>query len=163
MILPIFRPAIEQDILPCFHIESIAYDASEAATIEKITLRINQYPQGFLVAELGGEIIGFINSGCAHEVAMSDESFKELIGHDPLASNVVIMSVVIEPKYQGKGYSSLLMQGFINKMKGDNKSSIHLMCKEQYVDLYKKMGYSYVKRSDSNYGGVSWHEMVIML
>ena len=53
--------------------------------------------------ELDGKVVGFINSGCAHEVVMSDEAFKELVGHDPDAPNVVIMSVVLDPAYQGKG------------------------------------------------------------
>lgn len=46
--------------------------------------------------ELSGQVIGFTNSGCAYEVVMSDEAFKELVGHDPAAPNVVIMSVVID-------------------------------------------------------------------
>lgn len=163
MTSPYFRLATISDIDRCFQIESIAYEGDEAATREKIATRIAQYPEGFLVMELNGNIIGFINSGCAHEVVMSDEAFKELIGHDSSAPNVVIMSVVLDPAYQGKGYATSLMQQFIEKMNDMGKTTIHLMCKERHVGLYEHFGYCYVKPSPSDHGGMSWHEMVMTL
>jgi GNAT superfamily N-acetyltransferase len=163
MTAPTFRTATSADTDRCFEIEISAYEGDEAATREKIATRIAQYPEGFLIMELGGEIIGFINSGCAFEVVMSDEAFKELIGHDPAAPNVVIMSVVIDPAQQGKGYSTLLMRTFIERMSGLGKRTIHLMCKDRHVPLYERFGYRYVKPSASDHGGMAWHEMVMEL
>lgn len=160
---PVFRTATLDDVDACYTIEIESYEGDEAATKEKIATRVQQYPDGFLCMELAGEVVGFINSGCAWEVVMSDEEFKELIGHDPQAPNVVIMSVVVHPKYQGKGYSSLLMKRFINDMKEMNKKTIHLMCKERHIDLYKHFGYQYIKPSESDHGGMTWHEMVMKL
>lgn len=158
-----FRPATSRDADRCFDIESTAYEGDEAATLTKIRKRIAEYPEGFLVMECDGQIIGFINSGCAHEVAMSDEAFKELVGHDPAATNVVIMSVVIDPAYQGRGYASVMMQTFVQQMRDAGKKAIHLMCKQRHVELYAKQGYRYVKPSASDHGGMSWHEMVMDL
>lgn len=157
-----FRQAVPNDADRCFEIESSAYEGDEAATLPKIRKRIADYPQGFLVMELEGRVIGFINSGCAHEVVMSDEAFKELIGHDPVASNVVIMSVVIDPVYQGRGYATVMMRTFIEQMRQLGKRSIHLMCKKRHVDLYSRQGFRYVKPSSSDHGGMSWHEMVMV-
>lgn len=156
-----FRNARLADAPRCFQIESCAYEGDEAATLEKITTRIAQYPQGFLILEDAGQVIGFINSGCAQNVVMSDEAFKELVGHYPEAPNVVIMSVVLDPAQQGKGYSTLLMREFVKRMQGLGKESIHLMCKERHVQLYERMGYRYVKPSPSDHGGMAWHEMVM--
>lgn len=158
-----FRQAVPRDADRCFEIESAAYEGEEAATLPKICTRIADYPQGFLVMECSEKIIGFINSGCAHEVVMSDEAFKELIGHDPAAPNVVIMSVVIDPAYQGRGYASVMMKTFVQQMCQAGKQTIHLMCKQRHVDLYAKQGYRYVKPSSSDHGGMSWHEMVMDL
>ncbi|WP_338523819.1 GNAT family N-acetyltransferase [Pseudomonas batumici] len=158
-----FRNAVPSDAAPCFQIESDAYEGDEAATLEKISTRIAQYPQGFLILEDAGKIIGFINSGCAHEVVMSDEAFKELVGHSAEAPNVVIMSVVIAPGRQGKGYSTRMMAEFVQRMRVQGKRSIHLMCKEQHVELYRRMGYDYVRPSPSDHGGMAWHEMVMDL
>lgn len=163
MTISAFRLATISDVDRCFQIETTAYEGDEAATREKIATRITHYPEGFLVIELAGQIIGFINSGCAHEVVMSDEAFKELIGHDSVAPNIVIMSVVLDPAYQGKGYATDLMQEFIRRMKDMQKETIHLMCKERHITLYEHFGYRYVKPSPSDHGGMSWHEMVMKL
>ena len=53
-----------------------------------------------------GEVAGFVNSGAAFDVQMSDEAFKELIGHDPAGPNVVIMSVVVHPDTRGRVWPS---------------------------------------------------------
>ncbi|MFV3369325.1 GNAT family N-acetyltransferase [Pseudomonas sp. NY15435] len=163
MTAPTFRTATSADTDRCFDIEITAYEGDEAATREKIATRIAQYPEGFLIMELSGEIIGFINSGCAFDVVMSDEAFKELIGHDPAAPNVVIMSVVIDPAQQGRGFASVLMRTFIERMTRLGKRTIHLMCKDRHVPLYERMGYRYVKPSASDHGGMAWHEMVMEL
>ena len=160
---PQFRTPTVADAERCYAIEIGAYEGDEAATLEKIRTRIAQYPQGFLILQNAGEIVGFINSGCAHEVVMSDEDFKELIGHDPAAPNVVIMSVVVDSVHQGKGYAKRLMDEFIARMKASGKQTIHLMCKQQHVALYQKMGYQYVKPSPSDHGGMAWHEMGMAL
>lgn len=158
-----FREAALSDAPRCYQIETSAYEGDEAATLEKITTRIAQYPEGFLIMEEAGKVIGFINSGCVFEVVMSDEAFKELVGHSPQAPNVVIMSVVIDPARQGKGYAPRMMKAFIQRMKALGKQSIHLMCKERHVALYERMGYRYVQPSASDHGGMAWHEMVMEL
>ncbi|MDR5758747.1 GNAT family N-acetyltransferase [Caballeronia sp. LZ035] len=160
---PSFRQATPTDIDRCYEIETSAYEGDEAATREKIATRIGQYPQGFIVMEQDGRVIGFINGGCAHDVVMSDEAFKELIGHDPAAPNVVIMSVVIDPACQGHGHASLMMRTFVAHMTAMGKKTIHLMCKDRHVALYERLGYRYVRPSSSDHGGMAWHEMVMTL
>ncbi|BCD89251.1 N-acetyltransferase [Pseudomonas solani] len=163
MSTPSFRNATLSDTDRCYQIEISAYEGDEAATREKIETRIAQYPEGFLILEQDGEVVGFINSGCAQEVVMSDDAFKELVGHDAAAPNVVIMSVVVDPSHQGKGFSTLLMRTFVQRMREMGKATIHLMCKERHIELYRRMGYAYVRPSPSDHGGMAWHEMVMTL
>ena len=158
-----FRNATPADANRCFDIETSAYDGDEAATLKKISKRIAEYPQGFLILEIDDGIAGFVNSGCAHEVEMSDEDFKDLVGHDPAAPNVVIMSVVVDPAFQGKGLSTALMSEFVRRMTDARKETIHLMCKAHHVPLYEKFGYRYTRPSASDHGGAAWHEMVMEL
>jgi GNAT superfamily N-acetyltransferase len=42
------------------------------------------------------------------------------------------MSVVVHPDYQGQGLAKRLMAEFIERMRGMDKATIHLMCKEAY-------------------------------
>ena len=158
-----FRNAQPADAGRCFEIETSAYEGDEAATHAKISKRIETYPEGFLILEVGRKVVGFINCGCAHEVEMSDEDFKELIGDDPDAPNVVIMSVVVDPAEQGKGHSRALMDEFVGRMRRMDKATIHLMCKEHHVPLYEKLGYGYLRPSTSDHGGMAWHEMSMKL
>lgn len=159
----IFRAVSPRDLDRCYAIEREAYEGDEAATREKIATRIQQYPEGFLCAELDGELIGFINAGCAWNVVMSDEAFKELVGHDAAAPNVVIMSVVIDPAYQGNGYAGLLMRAFIRAMQDRGKQTLHLMCKTHHIAFYQKCGYAYIAPSASDHGGMAWHDMRMAL
>lgn len=158
-----FRNASPLDARRCFNLETLAYNGDEAATLDKISKRIAVYPEGFLILEVDSKIIGFINSGCAYNVEMSDDDFKGLVGHDPSAPNVVILSVVVDPEYQGKGMAKALMSEFVRRMAEADKATIHLMCKEHYVPLYEKLGYRYVQPSASVLFGVQWHEMMMNL
>lgn len=158
-----FRNARLADANRCFEIETSAFEGDEAATLEKIAKRIEVYPEGFLILEDDGQIVGFINSGCAETVELSDEAFKDLTGHDPEALNVVILSVVVEPRHQGKGHSRALMTEFVQRMRAMGKTTIHLICKEHHVPLYEGFGYQYQRPSASDHGGKSWHDMSMTL
>jgi len=159
----IIRSAKVSDLDRCFEIEKDAYAGEEAATKEKILKRIQTYPEGFIVLENEKEIIGFINSGATHKVELSDEEFKELIGHDPDGKHIVIMSVVIHPNYQGKSFTSLLMRNFINAMQAMGKTEIYLICQTELINMYAKYGFIHLGESDSDHGGLSWHEMSLTL
>ena len=159
----IIRNAVPLDLDRCHEIESISYSGDEAASKEKILKRIETYPQGFIILEKENQVLGFINSGAAHEVNLSDEDFKELTGHDPDGEHIVIMSVVVHPDHQKKGYASQLMRDFISRMKKLGKSSIYLICQTGLIDMYSKFGFSYLGLSDSEHGGLSWHEMSLDL
>lgn len=153
----------EDDLDRCYEIETLSYEGDEAASKEKILKRIQTYPQGFVVLEANGVIAGFINCGACHEVELSDEEFKELIGHDSSGKHIVIMSVVVHPDFQSKGYAGLLMEYFINKMRNLKKEQIHLICQTNLVQMYAKYGFKYICESDSDHGGLSWHEMILDL
>ena len=157
------RTVEEQDLDRCYEIESVSYSVDEAATIDKILKRIKTYPEGFIVLENDSEIIGFINSGAAHEVELSDEEFKELVGHDPEGKYIVILSVVVHPDYQGKGMASKLMNSFIDRMKVLGKSEIHLICQTELINMYARYGFVDLGASNSDHGGLSWNEMSLTL
>lgn len=146
------REVIADDLDRCFEIETESYAGDEAATKEKILTRIKGYPEGFIVLENQDEIIGFINSGAAHNVELSDEEFKELIGHDSTGKFIVIMSVVVHPKYQGKNMANTLMKQFIKRMKALDKKEIYLICQTELINMYAKHGFIHLGESDSSHG-----------
>ena len=157
------REVTESDLERCFEIENTAYAGEEAATKEKILCRIKRYPTGFIVLENQDEIIGFINCGATHKVVLSDEAFKELVGHSPEGKYIVVMSVVVDPKYQGQGMANRLLVEFIKRMKALHKSEIYLICQTELIPLYAKQGFILLGESDSSHGGLKWHEMSLLL
>lgn len=157
------RTVTKQDLDRCFEIESVSYTGDEAATRDKIQKRIKSYPEGFIVLENDREVIGFINSGATKVVELSDEAFKELIGHDSEGEHIVILSVVVHPDYQGKGIASRLMINFIDRMKALGKSDIYLICQTELIEMYAKYGFVSLGVSDSDHGGMSWNEMSLCL
>ena len=68
--------------------------------------------------------------------------------------------MVVHPDFQGLGLSRHLLQAFIARMRELGKARIHLMCKERHVPLYQRFGFVYIKASESDHGGMAWHEMV---
>jgi len=157
------RTVMKADLDRCYEIESLAYPQSEAASKANILKRLIKFPEGFLVLKNEKEIMGFINSGATNKVVLSDERFKELVGHDKNGKHIVIMSVVLHPDYQKKGYSSLLMKAFIQNMKALKKEEIYFICKEELLPLYEKFGYQNLGLSSSSHGGASWFEMSLSL
>jgi ribosomal protein S18 acetylase RimI-like enzyme len=151
------------DLTRCYEIESTAYEGDEAATRAKIQKRIATYPQGFMVIEIDGLITGFINSGSTDHIQMADEDFKELIGHTPDGRHNVILSVAVHPDYQGQGLCSILMANYVLRMHRLKKESIHLMCRQRHIGLYEKLGFKYLRKSESSHGKLTWHEMVLRL
>ena len=157
------REASISDLDRCYEIESTAYAGDEAATREKIESRISVYPEGFLVLEMNGEVAGLINSGATDNVQLSDEAFKELVGHDPQGKKIVVMSVAVHPQFQKKGLAGKLIKAFIEKMKAMEKAEIYLICQTGLIDMYASYGFEYIGVSDSDHGGLNWHEMSLSL
>jgi len=155
----IIRTLNEKDVVPCFHIETLCFETSEAASLEKIQIRQQQYPDGFLVAEYNGTVIGMINSGATDKPDLADEEFKDMVGHDPDGKNLVVFSLAVDPDFQNKGVSQHLMQAFLNRAKILDKRSILLLCKSDLVPYYEKFGFKNCGESQSNHGGFRWREM----
>jgi ribosomal protein S18 acetylase RimI-like enzyme len=157
------RNAVAGDARRCHEIEQAAFAGPEAAPLARIAARIAHYPEGFRVCERAGRLIGFINSGCADVVDMSDDAFKALVGHDPAAPNVVILSVAVDPAFQGQGVARAMMTDFVARMRALGKREIHLICKTHHIAFYERLGYRYNRLSTSAHGGGTWHEMALAL
>jgi len=158
-----FRHPTPSDLDRCYEIETTSYAGDEAASREKILKRIETYPQGFLLLENEREIIGFINSGATDNIQLSDEAFKELVGHDANGKTIVIMSVVTHPDYQKQGMAGQLIKRFISDMKSMDKSNVFLICQVELISMYAKYGFVDLGESESSHGGLDWHEMLLKL
>jgi ribosomal protein S18 acetylase RimI-like enzyme len=155
------RNVTAHDLDACFNVESQCFLLSEAASREKIKKRIKVFPQGFLVAELNGNVIAHINSGSTDNEDITDEAFKELVGHDNNGQNIVIFSLAVLPNFQKKGIARQLMARFVEQSRKLKKKKIMLICKSELIGYYQNYGFSYTGESASTHGGFKWHEMYL--
>ncbi len=159
----IIRKVSKTDLEPCLAVETACFEASEAADRESIGIRIAGYPEGFLVAEKDGSVIGMVNSGSIEKDDITDEAFKKLIGHVEGGKNIVIFSMAVHPDFQGLGLSRKLMGAFVATSRELGKKNVLLLCKDYHIDYYKGLGFDYGGISKSRHGGFDWHEMVMGL
>ena len=159
----IFRSVTPSDIQRCFQIETQCFEPSEAATLKKIETRVYVYPEGFIIAELDGKIVGLINSGATDQLDLANEDFKDMTGHHPEGKSVAIFSVAIALDVQRKGVAHKMINTFIEKMKAAGKISILLICKDHLIGFYEKFGFKNLGKSNSTHGGVEWYEMELKL
>src|SRR5215210_4341799 len=93
----IIRHVLPKDLEGCFIVETAGFPPEEAAPRETIRLRMNVFPEGFLVAELDGKVVGILNSAATNKDDISDEELKQLTGHDPAGKNMVIFALAVLP------------------------------------------------------------------
>lgn len=157
------RQVTLDDLNICHKIESTCFLPSEAAPRESIEKRISMFPEGFLVAEYEGNIVGQINSGATNKEDITDEEFKKLIGHDSDGKNIVVFSLAVLPDYQKKGIAGQLMVRFVENSRNSGRGKVLLICKSDLVHYYSNLGFSYGGVSASRHGGFEWHEMAMPL
>lgn len=159
-----FRRVDPRDISHCIALEQRCFPSEEAASPERVRLRAETFPEGFLVAEdTSGEIVGLIMSGATSKDDISDEALKELVGHDPAGAHAVVFSVAVAPELQGRGLGSLLLERFADEARGAGRQSVLLLCKAPLVPWYNRQGYRDMGPSASTHGGAAWHQMKLAL
>jgi predicted N-acetyltransferase YhbS len=161
--LIVVRQVTLADLAACHAVEVACFPPAEAASLENIRRRIELFPEGFLVAEQAGELIGIVNSGATNADDISDEEFKKLIGHDSAGANIVIFSLAVLPVYQRQGIAAQLMWAFIERSRQLGKHKILLICKPPLIAYYARFGFVDAGPSSSTHGGSLWHEMMLDL
>src|SRR4030067_1388631 len=157
----IIRHVVKGDLDACFTIESTC-STTDAATREKIEKRIAIFPDGFLVAEANGLVVGMINSGATDKDDITEDAFKDMSDHIHNGKHIVIFSLAVLPAFQGVGISRRLMEKFIEASGDLKKEKILLMCKSGLISYYRKYGFHYAGKSKSTLGGFEWHEMYLL-
>lgn len=159
------RHPVPRDVQACSLVEQACFPAEEAASRDSIAKRIAVFPQGFLVARLqsGDRVVGQINSGATNKDDITDEAFKQLIGHEDGGRNLVIFSLSVLPEFQGRGIATRLMLGFLDLARTQARQSVLLLCKEDLLDFYRRFGFANRGVSASVHGGARWFEMACPL
>lgn len=160
MDIKIRRVSIE-DLNSITEVEAKCFPEAEAATKAKFEQRIKAFPESFFVAEIEGEIIGFINGCIINEPAIYDELFIDATLHVPDGDYQTIFGLDVIPEYRNQGIAAQLMNHLIQVSKLEGRKGIILTCKEKLIHYYIKFGYINKGISKSVHGGSKWYDMIL--
>lgn len=142
-------------------VEKICFPNSEAASKESLEQRINVFASSFFVAEIDGEIIGFINGCITNETTIFDELYKDSSLHIPDGYYQTIFGLDVMPEYQNQGIAAKLMNYMIKTSKESGRKGVILTCKKKLIHYYEKFGYVNKGLSKSVHGGAEWYDMIL--
>lgn len=88
----------------------------------------------------------------------------ELIGNHKYGDNIAIHSVAISPEYQGKRVGRALVRAYLEHLGrgsfGANK--VVLIAHDYLVNFYESVGFKNQGKSQSNFAGGVWFDMVCL-
>ena len=141
-------------------IEAECFPAAEAAERKSFEDRLKHYADHFWILEDdNGKIISFVNGMVTDEEHLTDKMYENASMHNENGAWQMIFGVNTLPKYRKNGYAEAVLRNVISDAKEQSRKGLVLTCKEKLIHFYGKLGFVDEGVSDSEHGGVMWHEM----
>lgn len=155
------RKVTINDLEAVTKVETECFPESEAATKLSLEQRIKTLPESYFVAEINGEIIGFINGCVTNETTIYDELFSDTSLHIPNGDYQAIFGLDVIPDYRNRGTAAQLMNHMIETAKSEGRKGLILTCKDELIHYYSKFGFKNKGVSNSKHGGSVWYDMIL--
>ena len=141
----ILRNAREQDLPAVVEIDTEAFAPYGTTETEKtFQRRLEVFPNGFVILVAGNEIAAY---GCSEKWLVEREPGLDedaLVTHQPDGKVFCITGLAVKKKYQGKGYSLMVLDKLIETAHLEGCRRIVLETTHAQ-DLYLKRGFKTVK------------------
>ncbi|MBU3191966.1 GNAT family N-acetyltransferase [Clostridium bowmanii] len=155
------RQASIKDLDAVTEVEMDCFPEAEAATKVSLELRIKTFPESFFVAELNGEIIGFVNGCVINGTVIYDDLFKDSTLHIKKGDYQTIFGLDVMPNYRNQGIAAQLMNYMIEVSRIAGRKGVILTCKKELIYYYTKFGYVDKGISKSVHGGSIWYDLIL--
>ena len=150
----IIRQARPEDLDQVAEVERICFPEAEAAGRESLRLRIQAFPESFLVAEeQGGAIIGFINGAVTDKKTISDDMFEDAGLHKEDGAYQSIFGLDVLPQYRRQGVAEEILKAYL-RLGQAHLAFLTLEVRESNapaIGLYEKLGFQVVGRRKNYY------------
>ena len=156
-----FRNATADDIQRIGEIESLCFPEAEAASLESFQKRFSVFPDCFFVLEVDGLVVGHMNGCIFNRPELPDELYADARLHCPDGDYQTVFGLAVDPKFQRRGYASILTRHFSEVSKKRGHKGIILTCKDYLVPFYKQHGFNNKGKSASSHGGATWNDMLL--
>ncbi|MBU3110226.1 GNAT family N-acetyltransferase [Clostridium lacusfryxellense] len=157
------RQAGIEDLDAITKVEACCFPEAEAATRISLEKRIKTFSDTFFVAEIEGEIIGFVNGCIINGTVIYDKLYEDASLHNPNGNYQTIFGLDVIPEYRNQGIAAQLMNYMIEVSKVSGRKGVILTCKEKLIHYYAKFGYINMGISESVHGGAQWYDMVLKI
>lgn len=158
----IIRKARPSDLSAIQRLETECFPPLEAASKEMVALRFNTFMENFIVCEIDGKVVGFINGCLTNETTLYDYLYHDVKNHNPNGKIFALFGLDVDPAYRRRGIAKRLMLSLIDDCKTRGLSGIILTCKDHLVEFYKSVGYKHLGVSESNHGNAKWNDMELI-
>ncbi|KIO31296.1 hypothetical protein M407DRAFT_241840 [Tulasnella calospora MUT 4182] len=166
----------KEEVPDATEIELAGFHPDEAASRESLEYRQAHAPDLFLGAYIPEsppsahsgnplstrKLIGYVVATMSSSPTVTEASMKEHIPVSKGGITVVIHSVCVHPDYQKKGVAIDLLREYLARLEKDappEVKSVHLICHEELLELYRKAGFELVGKSPVVHGPREWFEM----
>ena len=141
-------------------VEQLNFPAAEAVSAEILKERIELIPDTFLLAELHGQLAGYIVGPAVQSPYLTDDFFSKVGANSPEGAFIAVQSLSVHPDFQRQGVGTLLLAALKEIAVQQNRKGISLTCHDELIPYYEMNGFVHEGISDSTHGGAVWSDMV---
>ena len=141
-------------------IEHLNFPAAEAASSEVLKERIEKIPDTFLLAELHGQLAGYIVGSAIQTRYLTDDLFSKVGANPPEGGFIAVQSLSVHPDFQRQGVGTLLIAALKETVVQEHRQGISLTCHDELIPYFEMNGFVHEGISDSTHGGGVWSDMV---
>lgn len=158
----IIRQAKIEDLDSICKLEQENFSESEAISRSVFEAHLKEIKMSFLVAEKDKKILGYIEGPIVPDRHLRDQSFTEEIKDysDRAGGYISITCLSISKEAQGLGIGGKMLTAFKELAFETNREGINLTCHDYLIPYYEKNGFTNEGKSQSNFGGEEWYDMV---
>ena len=154
------RQADLSDWEAILEIEQLNFPAVEAASAEVLKERIELLPDTFLLAELHGQLAGYIVGLAVQSPYLTDEFFNKVSANPPAGGFIAIQRLSVHPDFQSQGVGTLLIAALKETAVQQNRQGISLLCPDELIPYYEMNGFVHEGIAGSTHGRTAWSHMV---
>lgn len=147
----------EDEVGAVMVLEEEAFPADEAASAERMAMRLKEANPFFLGRYEEGSLVGYVCGTLTAHDRLEEES---MASHDPQGSVLCIHSVVVAPARRGCGVAKDMMRAYCTHVRDNHPSvtRIQLLAKEGLgPKLYGAVGFDNLGPSGIEHGADVWY------
>lgn len=156
----IIRYAKTEDLETVVAIEADNFSVGEAMPREVFQERIKNTWDTFLVAELDGQVAGYMEGAVIEGERLSDELFQTSKPNPAISGYIAITSLSIARSFKGQGIGTALIAAMKDLAVAKGHKGITLTCHDYLIAFYELNGFEDMGQSASQLGGGTWFDML---